>query len=312
VEDLQRRQRPVERACIQVTVGATSGLDLVCRALFASGDQVIVLAPYWPLIRGIVSASGAEPVELPFFTELHKPGFDLRQALESVVTPRTAGLYVNQPHNPTGAVLDDPHLEILAEFAETHQLWVLSDEAYEHLSFTDRAPPALWTHPRLRTRTLAAHTFSKTFGLAGARVGFVHGPRDALQAVSGLQTFATYGAARPMQVAVARALRSHEGSDWVEAARARYRKAAERTAQALGMPTPRSGTFAFFELTPYLREGEAPQQWLERCARAGVVLTPGAVTGRAYENWARLCFTSVPPSTLDRALTVLDRVVRDR
>jgi N-succinyldiaminopimelate aminotransferase len=250
-------------------------------------------------------------VELAFFTELDKPGFDVHKALESVLTPRTAGIYVNQPHNPTGAVLHDSHFEALADFAQAHQLWVLSDEAYEHLSFVEKAPPALWMHPRLQTRSVAAHTFSKSFGLSGARVGFVHGPSAVMQAISGLQTFATYCAPRPMQVAVARALRSHEGSDWIEAARARYREAAELTAQVLGVPVPRSGTFAFFELTRFLRENEAPQQWLERCARAGVVLTPGEVTGQAYGNWARLCFTSVPPSTLERALSALERVLRD-
>jgi len=312
VLDLERRQRPVERARIQVTAGATSGLDIVCRSLFSAGDQVIVLAPYWPLIRGIVSSCGAQPVELPFFTELGHPNFDVSRALESVLTERTAGIYVNHPHNPTGAVLNPTQIQAIADFAEAHKLWVLSDDAYEHLSFGDEAPAALWRHPQLRERTVAAHTFSKSLGLAGGRVGFVHGPEAAMAAISGLQTFTTYCAPRPMQVAVARALRSPEGEAWMESARSQYREAAQHTAHVLGCELPASGTFAFFDTRPFLRAGESPEQLLQRCARAGVVLTPGGVTGQAYGAWARLCFTSVPLSTLDRALDVLGSVLRGR
>lgn len=308
--DMARRGRPLDTAHLQVTAGATSGLDLVCRALFAPGDEVLVLAPYWPLIRGIVTASGARAVEVPFFTELDKPDFDVARALESKVTAKTAGIYINQPHNPTGVVLSDAQIDVLADFAEAHDLWVLSDEAYERLSFSAQAPQALYAHPRLGARTLAAHTFSKTYGLAGARVGFVHGAPEGMRAVRDLQTYATYCAARPMQIAAARALRSPQGEAFVAEARQSYRTAAERSARVLGVATPQAGTFAFFDTRPFRREGESAQALLARCAKVGVVLTPGAVTGSDYGDWARLCFTSVPLPTLDRALRALDGALR--
>jgi N-succinyldiaminopimelate aminotransferase len=311
VEHMRQRGRPVERAHLQVTAGATSGLDLVCRALFGPGDEVIVLAPYWPLIRGIVSSTGATVVELPCFTELHQPAFDLRAALERVTTPRTSGIYVNHPHNPTGAVLTHAQIATFASFAADHGLWVLSDEAYEHLHFQVSAPAALWMHPQLVERTIAAHTFSKSYGVAGARVGFVHGPEEAMRAISGLQTFTTYCAPRPMQVAMARTLCDPAGQAWIEAARDAYGRAAEQTARRLGLHTPESGTFAFFELHPFLRPGESPLELLARCARAGVVLTPGGATGLAYADWARLCYTSVSPDTLERALDALASVLFD-
>jgi N-succinyldiaminopimelate aminotransferase len=290
-----------------VTSGATSGLDIVARTLLSPGDEVIVLAPFWPLIRGIVSAAGAVPVELPFFTELRKPGFDLRAALSGALSARTVALYVNHPHNPSGVVLRADEMEVLADFVTAHGLWLLSDEAYERLHHTREAPPALWTQPKLRERTVAAHTFSKTFGFAGARVGFVHGPPAVMEAVSGLQTFATYCAPRVSQKLIARALMSPQTAAWLDSSRCLYAEAAARTAEALSIPTPESGTFVIFDTRPFLRPGESAADLLARCAKSGVVLTPGSATGAAYADYARLCFTAVAPEPLSRALTILKR-----
>jgi N-succinyldiaminopimelate aminotransferase len=303
--DLSRRGRPVSRERIQVTAGATSGLDLVCRTLLSAGDEVIVLAPFWPLIRGIISAAGALPVELPCVTRLREPGFDLGTALAGALSPRTVALYVNHPHNPTGSVLRSAELEIIARFVSAHGLWLISDEAYERLHFSAQAPRALWCHDQLRERSVVAHTFSKSFGLAGARVGFVHGPERVMQAISNLQTFATYCASRPMQLLVAQALENDEGERWLGEARAAYAEAARTASAALELPTPESGTFLIFDLRPFLREGETSAQLLARCATRGVVLTPGAAIGAAYADYARMCFTAVAPDALARALAVL-------
>lgn len=309
--DLAERGRPVPRHELQITAGATSGLDLACRVLLAPGDEVIVLAPFWPLIRGIVSACGAVPIELPFFTELRGADFDVRAELERVVSPRTVALYVNTPHNPTGVVLSAPELDAIAAFASDHDLWVLSDEAYEQLWFGE-APAPLWQNPLLRERTVVAHTLSKSYGLAGARVGFVHAPEATISALSGLQTFATYCAARPMQIAAARALSEPEGKAWVAEARRLYAEAARKAADAVGVSAPESGTFLYFDTRPFLRAGETPLQLLERCAKAGVVLTEGRATGKHYTDWARMCFTAIAPDALDRALSALKHVLADR
>lgn len=307
VADLERRDRPVARERIQVTAGATSGLDLVCRSLLAPGDEVIVLAPFWPLVRGIVSAAGGVPVELPFFTELRKPGFDLRAALERVVTPRTVALYVNHPHNPTGVVLRPDEQQAVAAFVTQHTLWLISDEAYEQLYFSEQPPAALWMLPSVRERAVVAHTFSKSYGVAGARVGFVHGPEPLMEALMALQTYATYCAPRPMQLLLAETLQSASSARWLAETRAAYAEAGAAAAAALDMPAPESGTFLIFDTRPFLRPGETPGDLLARCAKRGVVLTPGAATGAAYADHARLCFTAVEPAVLTRALEVLRR-----
>jgi N-succinyldiaminopimelate aminotransferase len=310
VGDLERRNCPVARAQIQVTAGGTSGLDVACRTLLQPGDEVILLAPYWPLIRGIISAAGAIPVELACFTELRRPEFDLEAELTRLLTARTSALYVNSPNNPTGLVLNEAEVELLARFVRKHDLWLLSDEAYERLSYVAERP-RLWQHEAVRDRAVVMHTFSKSYGLAGARVAYLHAAPAVLEALAGLQTFTTYCAPRPMQIAASRVLNGAEGEAFVERARELYRAAAERTAQTLHTPLPEGGTFAFFDLRPLLRTGESAQGLLERAARAGVVLTPGAAAGAAYSDWARLCFTAVDLPTLERALAVLRSVLYD-
>jgi N-succinyldiaminopimelate aminotransferase len=309
VGDLTRRGRAVARECIQVTPGGTCGLDLACRALLAPGDEVLLLAPYWPLIRGILAACGALPVEVPLYTELRTPGFDLRATLSRALSPRTTAIYINSPNNPTGVVLTPAEVDVVARFAREHDLWILSDEAYERLSYVEPAPAAVWMHELLRERAVVVHTLSKSYGLSGARIGYVHAPDGVLDKVAALATFTNYCAARPMQVAAARALATDEGEVWVQQARTQYQTAAALTAKALHVPIPDSGTFVFFDTQPLRRSGEKAHDLLASVARAGVVLTPGSAAGSAYDDWARLCFTSLPLPVLERALATLEAVL---
>jgi N-succinyldiaminopimelate aminotransferase len=262
-----------------------------------------VLAPYWPLIRGILASRGAVPVEVPFFDRLGRPGFDPEAAIARAVGPRTTGIYVNTPNNPTGRVLPADVVAAIARLARRHGLWVLSDDVYEDLCYVERHPP-IWAHPELRDRTVATHSFSKAYALAGARVGFTHGPSAVMKAVRGVQTFLTYCAARAFQHAAVRALR--EGDGWLAEARRTYADAGRRAAAALGVPPPQAGSFLFLDAAPFFRPGESLPGFLERCLdEAGVLVTPGTAAGAAYGTHVRLCYTAVPPAELDAALASL-------
>lgn len=293
---------PVEREGLQVVVGATAGLAVVVDALLDPGDEVIVLAPYWPLIRGIVASRGAVPVEVPLFDRLDAPGFDPEAALARAVTPRTAAIYVNSPNNPTGRSLPEELVTALARLARRHSLWVIADEVYEDLQYGPPRPPT-WARPELRDRTVATHSFSKAYALAGARVGYTHGPEEVMRAVRAVQTFKTYCAPRPFQLAAARALA--EGDAWLAETRALYAEAGRRAAEALGTPAPEAGTFLFLDAAPHFRPGEALDGFLARCLEAGVLLTPGPAAGAAYRTFVRLCFTAVDPDALGAALSRL-------
>lgn len=298
----------LDREAVQVMVGATAGFTVVCSAMLDPGDEVVILAPFWPLIRGIVHARGAVAVELPFHDRIGQAGFDPEAALEAAIGPRTVAVYVNTPNNPTGRVLPVEVVDAIARVARRHDLWVLADEAYDDLYYTPVRADPLWARADLRDRAVACHTLSKSHGMAGSRVGYTHGPLEVMRAVRGVQTFLTYGAARPLQFAAARAL--DEGDGWVETARRLYTEAGSRAAAALGLPRPEGGTFLFFDASPHFRAGEDVQGFLRRCLDAGVLLTPGAASGKDYETWARLCYTFVPPAELDDALTRLGTVLR--
>ena len=294
----------LDPAAVQVTAGATSGLSVLCQTLLDPGDEVLLPAPFWPLIRGIIASRGAVPVQVPCYDRLRSPGFDLEAALEAAITPRTVALYLNSPHNPTGVILTDDEAAAAARVARRHDLWVFSDEVYEELYLDGAAPTPLWTRPDLFERTFAAHSLSKGYGLAGARVGYLHGPPGPMAAVRAVHTFQVYGAARPMQLGAARAL--DEGEPWLTETRALYAAAADAAARALGVPRPAGGTFLFFDASPWLPPGAAnADALLLRAIDQGVLLTPGAASGDAYARWVRLCFTTLPPDTLDEALAHL-------
>jgi N-succinyldiaminopimelate aminotransferase len=294
---------------VQVMSGATAGLSIVCQVLLEPGDEVLLPSPFWPLSRGIIATKGAVPVQVPFYTRLDEPGFDAEAALESAVTDRTVALYINTPNNPSGRVLPEATIDAMMRVAKRHDLWVLCDEAYEEIYFDREPPNAVWKRPDTRSRAIAFHTLSKSYGFAGARVGFTHGPEGVMTAIRGMQTFHTYCAARPMQFGGVGALR--RGAGWVEESRLLYRAAGYEAADALGVRRPAGGTFLFIDVSAQLSPvDEDCSGFLERCADVGVLLTPGRSCGADYAKWVRLCFTSVPPDQLSAALRKLTPLFR--
>jgi len=294
---------------VQVMSGATAGLSVVCQTLLEPGDEVLLPSPFWPLSRGIIATKGAVPVQVPFYTRLDEAGFDIEAVLENAVTDRTVALYVNTPNNPSGRVLDAAMIDAMLRVAKRHDLWVLCDEAYEEIYFDAEPPAAVWKHAGIRDRAIVFHTLSKTYGFAGARVGFTHGPPSVMGAVRGMQTFQTYCAPRPMQFGAVEALR--QGGGWIEESRSVYRDAGYEAADALGVARPAGGTFLFMDVAEHLGPGDTDcTAFLERCADVGVLLTPGRSCGADYAKWVRLCFTSVPPAELAAALQRLAPLCR--
>ncbi len=296
---LAARGATVERDCIQVMPGATGGLSIVSHALLEQGDEVLLLSPFWPLIHGILRVQGVVPVEVPFYTRLDEPGFDVEDVLSRALTSRTAAIYINTPNNPTGRMLSEAQTAAIARFAEAHGLWILADDVYEDLVYEGTYRP-IWHREEARARSVVSHSLSKSYGVAGLRVGFTHGPREAMQRVRAVQLYQSYCAPHPMQVLAARVLAECDG--WLAETCALYGRAARKAATALGLPVPPAGTFLFFDAAPYFAPGEELSGFLGRCLDRGVLLTNGRASGKDYATWIRLCFTAVPEAQLDVAL----------
>ena len=292
VEKVRARNRmPCERRSVLVTAGATGALGSALGMLSAPGEEVLILAPYWPLIRGIVQAFRARPVEVPFYDRVDSPEAAV-EAVRERISERTVALYVSTPSNPTGRVLPRAWLEALAELARREELWILSDEVYEdyvyrgeHFSIGAAAPE----------RTLTVYSFSKAYGMAGNRTGYLVGPPEAVAAAQKISTHTFYAAPTAGQVAGLRALR--EGAPWIERARASYREVGDAAARALGCAPPEGSTFLFLDVAARLDE-RGVFGFLEDCLADGVALTPGPSCGSDYASWVRLCYTAAPPDAV--------------
>jgi len=295
-----RNGQSLEPDSLLVAGGATGGLANVVGALVDPGEEVLILAPFWPLIRGIVQSFRGVPVEVPFYDRVDSPEAAV-EAVRERLSERSVALYVCTPSNPTGVVIPEDWLAALADFARANDLWLLSDEVYEdyvyrgqHVSLGTMAPE----------RTVSVYSFSKAYGMAGNRVGYLAGPESVIAEARKLGTHSFYHAPTSGQIAALRALEA--GAGWIESARGLYREAGEHAARVLRLPPPGGSTFLFIDVSHLLDE-RGLHGFLEDCFEDGVLVAPGGSSGEAYQQWVRLCYTAAPPEQVREAVERLAR-----
>ncbi len=290
-----RTGESIERANVLVTAGATGGLGAVIGALLAPGDEVIILAPYWPLIAGIVTSFHGKVVPVNLLA-IHSAD-DLVAAIEGAITPRTAVLYVNTPNNPTGRVLPRRWIEACAEVARKHDLWLVSDEVYEDYVYEGEHA---YARPYAPERTYSAYSYSKAWGMAGNRAGFVIGPASGMDQLRKVSTHTFYSTPTAAQIAAIRAYQDDRGPKWAAAAAAQYAVTGRKAAARLGVPAPEGSTFLFLDVRDHLDDRGLPG-FLEQCVDSGLLLAPGPAFG-PYPAHVRLCFTCSPPDVVLRGI----------
>jgi N-succinyldiaminopimelate aminotransferase len=287
-----------ERDDVLVATGATGALGAVAGAILAPGDEVLQLAPHWPLITGIVRSFGGVPVDVPFFGVADSPETAV-EAVRERRTERTVALYLNTPSNPTGQIIPRPWIEALVEWARREDLWIIADEVYEDYVF---AGEHTYTRPLAPERTIAAHSFSKAYGMAGNRCGYVVGPREAVREMRKIGMHSFYSTPTASQIAALRVL-AGPGDAWSAKAREQYKATGSKVAARLGLPAPLGSTFLFFDVAPHLDE-QGLGGFLERCVDRGLFLAPGPSFG-PYPTHVRLCFTAAPPDAIERGVEAL-------
>lgn len=297
----------VDRGRLLVTTGATGALDAISSTFLTPGDEVLICAPYWPLIRGIVIESRGVPRELDLYLDLDRslPPEAARaavaQRVAAAVTDRTVAIYVNTPNNPTGLVLTEPELLGLVDAARAHDLWIWSDAVYEHHAY---ARANLSVSALAPERTFEVHSFSKAWAMAGNRCGFAIGPEDPRHTslVRRVSTHTFYSAPTVSQLAAVSVL--ERGDDWLHSCRVAYQVAGERAAERLGVPKPEGGTFLFLDVAEHLDE-RGLEGFLIDCIDRNLVIVPGTSCGASYGAYVRLCFTGVRPDVVLRGVEVL-------
>lgn len=241
------------RACtaenIAIVPGAQAGLYCALQCLAAPGDEVIVPEPMYATYEAVAGASGATLVNLPLRPER---GFhpDLH-ALAAAVTPRTRVLWINTPHNPTGAVLSGGEMAAVAALCRAHDLWLLCDEVYEDLAFA-RPHVSAWSLPEMADRTVVVSSLSKSHAVPGFRLGWTVAPEALAPPLFNLLLCMLYGGPKFVQDGALAAIAEElpEVAAYHEDYRRRSRLLARRleTAPRCRVSPPEGGMFVLLDV----------------------------------------------------------------
>src|SRR5262245_38710278 len=281
---------------IVVTAGGTHALFLAMQCLLSAGDELLVLAPHWMAIPKLVGfAAGARYRTLPVYLELLAGQWspaEFRDRLRAALRPETRGIYLNTPNNPTGAVLSREHLNALAEVARERDLWVLSDEAYEHLTFDGERHVSLASLPGMAERTVSIYTMSKSYAMTGWRVGYVVCPPAMRPAMAPLLAFYTTHGVFPAAQLAARAAVAGPQEAVTRMCTAYHERGRALLAGLAGgnlvkAPAPRGAFYAFANVAA-ARNGRDVWGLVDEWLGFGVAVLPGTAFGPEFGDWVRL------------------------
>jgi len=300
IADKQRRFTGMEvdpEGEIVVSAGATGALYCTCLALLNSGDEVVVFEPFYGYHLSTLVATGAKPV----YVSLEPPAWSFNMdSLEKVLTPRTRAMIVNTPANPSGKVFSAAELNIISEFALRNDLFVFTDEIYEHFLYDGcrHVPPALL--PGMRERTITISGLSKTFSITGWRVGYALGDARWLQTIGHFNDLVYVCAPAPLQIGVARGLREL-GPDYYTGLAGQYLRKRDMICAALaaaGMP-PLIPQGAYYVLADVSRlpGADSKEKAMYILRETGVASVPGSAFYHdgGGENLVRFCFAKDDP-----------------
>ncbi len=204
-ELIQRQyQRTVHPSTeILVTAGATQGIFSVIQALVHPGEEVLILDPCYDCYESPVLLAGAIPVHLPL-SEDFTPDWE---SINTKITPQTRLLIINNPHNPSGKVLEKSDLEKLERLMEKHpHLLLLSDEVYEFITF-EKKHISINTRPLIRDRSIIVSSFGKTFHITGWKLGYLIAPEYLLNEIKKVHQFLVFSINSPAQATLSAYLR---------------------------------------------------------------------------------------------------------
>ncbi|MCS7010392.1 MAG: pyridoxal phosphate-dependent aminotransferase [Anaerolineales bacterium] len=301
---------------IVVTNGAMHGLYVIFRALLDPGDEVILPDPMWTEIGEHIRLAGGFP--RPVRLRAENDYLWQIEEVKAAVGPRTRAIYINTPHNPTGAVLRREHLQALVDLAVQHNLMLVSDEAYEHVLFDGERHVSIGSLDGAQERTISVFSMSKTYAMSGLRLGYVIIPQPFLLerlkklvrcTINGVNSITQYGALAALT----------GPQDATQAMAAEYQKR-------------RDILFAALERSPYVRAfkpkgafylwaritedwpgyGGQRDDWSMTnylIDSAGIGSSPGSAFGAAGEGHIRFAF-SCSTEQIEEAAMLLPEVLR--
>ncbi len=296
---------------INVSPGGKAVIFNAFLATLNPGDEVIIPAPCWVSYMEMTRLCGGNPVIVPCRADAD---FKLSpEQLEAAITPRSKWLVLNSPSNPTGAVYSAAELKALGEVLKTHpQLWVLTDDIYEHLVYAGKFATLAVVVPELKSRILTMNGVSKAYAMTGWRIGFAGGPEPLISAMRKIMTQSTSNSSSVSQWAAVTALNGPQ--DFLENWRNVFQERRDLICRALNGAdgikcTPPPGAFyVFADCREALKKRD--QTDLKFCEdlleATGVALVPG--TAFHLPGFFRLSFASDTDVLRDAADRICDFV----
>ncbi len=284
--------------------GTQTALFTVMQGVAEVGTEVLVGDPMYATYEGVIRASGAEPVPVPLRPE---NGFRLQaEDLAAHITPHSSAILLTTPHNPTGAILTPEDVRKIGELAIEHDLWIISDEVYEHLIFEGAEFASPLSDTALADRVIAVSSISKSHAAPGFRSGWCVGPAEFCTALLPVSETMLFGNQPFIADMTEKAVR--EGSSVAAgmasrfAARAALLESRLHTETGLTVHRPDAGMFALVNVSASGLDGDA---YACDLLEHGVSVMPGSAFGESLRDWVRVALTIDD----DSFVTALDRIV---
>lgn len=284
---------------VLVTAGAYEATYLAFESLLEEGDEVIIPDPAFVCYVEDAKVSGAKYIRLPLKEENEfQPDPD---ELLELITKRTRMIVLNYPNNPTGATLDDEVAKAVADIAQDYNIYILSDEPYEHFLYDGAKHVPMMKYAS--DNTILANSFSKTFAMTGWRLGFTIAPEDVIKDMIKLHAYIIGNVASFVQVAGVAALREEASWKAVEEMRKEYEKRRKLVLEHLKeMPyikafEPKGAFYVFANITGTGMKSEEFAEWL--LDKAGVVVIPGTAFGPNGEGYIRISYATSQENLLE-------------
>jgi len=272
-----------------VTLGSKEGLANLAQAITAPGDVILAPNPSYPIHTFGFIIAGATIRSVPTTPDEHY-WESLDRAMKFTV-PKPSALVVGYPSNPTAEVVDLAFYERLVAFAKEHGLWLLSDLAYSELYYDGNPTPSILQVPGAKDVAVEFTSMSKTYSMAGWRIGFAVGNRTLIEALTRVKSYLDYGAFTPVQAAAVAAINGPQ--DIVENNRQLYKRRRDVMIESFGragwaIPSPRASMFAWAPLPPALAHLGSLEFSKQLLTHAGVAVAPGVGYGEDGEGHVRM------------------------
>lgn len=270
---------------ILILIGSKEGLGHVNLAFVDKGEQVLVPNPAYPAYRRSVILAGGKVLEMPLLREdFWRPDFEKLQRKD---LSKAKLLFLNYPNNPCGALADEGFFERVVDFAEEGELVICHDMAYSEITFDGNRAASMLQVAGAKQRTLEFHSFSKTYGMTGWRLGFVAGDRELVRALTNVEVTVNSGAFHVLQKAAVVALSLPDEA--VGEVRQTYQERRDVLVNGLRelgweVESPKGGIFVWAKI-PYEYDSKTMAGLL--IDKAGIVTTPGVGLGSQGEGYLR-------------------------